>query len=62
MTFENGKTRAEDVLGIVDKFIRDNEITVGETIYQMDRVQLAALEFIEELCEAAGYHEPDADE
>jgi hypothetical protein len=41
----------------VEKFIAENQITCPETIYQSDRVNVEALEFIERLCEIVGYCE-----
>lgn len=47
--------KAEAVLAIVDLFIGDNDITCPEAIYQSDRVIQNAYEFIESLCDVAGY-------
>lgn len=40
---------------IVDKFIIDNEITCGESIYQCDCVSENALPLIEDLTDAEGF-------
>lgn len=47
---------AKTALGIIERFIDKNEIGCAETIYQSDRVIQNAYEFIEELCELAGYY------
>lgn len=44
------------VMNLVRKFIQDNKISCGETIYQSDRVGENSLEFIEQLCEVVGYY------
>lgn len=45
----------DKVLKLVRKFIDDHKISVPETIYQMDSIIEEAYEFIEALCDAAGY-------
>jgi len=52
---------AEDakVAEVAHNFIVKQRITCAETIYQMDRIAEEAPEFIEDICEAAGYHEAD---
>lgn len=42
-------------------FIRDQEITCAETIYQTDRVIENAYEFIHGVCNLVGYHKRDDD-
>lgn len=54
--------KAEAVLALVDAFIVKHEITCAETVYQTDRVIEAAYEFIESLCDVAGYMEIDNDD
>jgi len=54
--------KAEAVLALVDAFIVKQAITCAETVYQSDRVIEAAYEFIESLCNVAGYMEIDDDE
>lgn len=49
-------TTEHTVLKLVRKFIQDNKISCGETIYQSDRVGENSLEFIEQLCEVVGYY------
>lgn len=50
-------SKAVEVLGLVREFVAVQAITCAETIYQVDRVAEAALPFIEQLVEVAGYHE-----
>lgn len=38
------------------EFIAATEITAAETVYQSDRVQMGATEFIEKICAIVGYH------
>ena len=40
----------------VNRFIEDNEIDCAESIYQMDCVIENAPDFIEDLCNIAGYY------
>ena len=56
------QSRNANIAAVVDEYIRENEITCGETIYQSDRISLSALELIEKLCDAAGYHEIEDDD
>jgi len=42
---------------ICKKFVADNTISCGETIYQCDWVIENAYEFIESICEVVGYHQ-----
>lgn len=70
MEFYKSQLKAQDeeagakLLGIVEKFMLDNDVLCEETIYQVDKVQENALEFIEELFHAISYRLPaeDADE
>lgn len=43
------------VLILVREFIDSHKISAPETIHQSDRIIEDAYDFIEELCEAAGY-------
>lgn len=56
-SIEQRAKTAETILLIVDSFIAGQGITCSETIYQTDRVIENAYEFIERLCDAAGYAE-----
>ena len=49
--------KARECLRLVDEFINDNEITCAEAVTQSDRVIINAYEFIEALCDVAGYWE-----
>lgn len=49
------------IANIVRAFIKDKEITCAETITQCDWVIEGAYEFIENLCEEAGYHIDEGD-
>lgn len=44
---------------IVKKFVKEQEISCPETIYQCDWVIENAYSFIEELCNVVGYNEED---
>ena len=46
----------------VERFIREHNITTGETIFQFDPIGEAALDFIHELCEIVGYVKGDEEE
>lgn len=48
--------KAERVLRAVEAFASEQEITCAETIHQSDRVIENAYEFIEKLCDEAGYY------
>lgn len=59
----NDKAKGLALLTIVRAFVTRQTITCPETIYQTDRVIENAYEFIEELCDVAGYHrDPDDEE
>lgn len=46
-----------ELLLLCQKFIRDQQISCAETIYQTDRVILNSPDFIHDICELVGYHE-----
>ena len=50
-----------ELMDHITAFIRDNEITCAETVYQKDSVIANAYEFIEGLCNIVGYHTGDAE-
>lgn len=52
------------LFNLCETFVRDNEITCPEAIYQMDHVISNAHEFIEEVCNIVGYasHRDHGDE
>lgn len=52
--------KAFNLLAFAQKFIAEQSITCSETIYQTDRVIENAYEFIEGVCDIAGYA-PDED-
>lgn len=56
---EDRAAKAEAVLALVEKFVKEQRISCHETIYQTDRVIENAYEFIEVLCNEAGYLESD---
>ncbi len=43
-------------------FIKDNEITCSETIYQSDKIEANALDLIEQICELIGYYEDEEED
>ena len=52
----------EKVLLLVHQFIEEQRITSSETVYQSEHVIENAYEFLEEICNAAGYAEDDEEE
>jgi hypothetical protein len=50
-------TKEKQLMEYVKKFIKKQEITCDECIYQCDHVIENAYEFIEGCCDIAGYHE-----
>jgi hypothetical protein len=48
--------RAEKVLQLVEAFVKEQEVSCSEAIYQNDNVIVGAYEFIDQLCEVAGFH------
>jgi hypothetical protein len=46
----------ERIINLVMRFMTNNEITVGEDIYQTDRVQENALDFISDLFDIVGVY------
>jgi hypothetical protein len=49
------KDRKQKLWELCERFIEEQDITSGECIYQSDRVIENAYEFIEDVCEIAGY-------
>lgn len=49
--------KAEKVLQLVERFIKDQRIYCSETVYQSDRVIENAYEFIDDVCTVVGYYE-----
>jgi hypothetical protein len=47
----------DELLQVCMDFIRENQISCPENIYQSDRVILNAQEFIEKICDVVGYCE-----
>lgn len=41
---------------IIKNWIKENEVTCAESIYQCDRVQENMYELVEKLCKVVGYH------
>lgn len=58
----NDMEKAEKVLAIIYEFIEEQRIGCAETIYQSDRVIDNAYDFIEALCNVAGYMEIEDDD
>ncbi len=44
-----------------EKFIKDQQIDSGETVYQMDNVIENAYEFVDGVCKIVGYHKHEED-
>lgn len=53
--------KAAAVLRAVEAFRDKHEITAAETIWQTDRVQVAAPELVEQLIDIVGYGDLDDD-
>jgi hypothetical protein len=51
----------DQLLALCQKFIADNRITCGETVYQADRVGENSYSFIHKICKIVGFH-PSVDE
>lgn len=51
------KEKGARLLALVEEFIREQKISAPETICQSDRVIENAYQFIEHLCDVAGYYE-----
>lgn len=50
-------TASLELLNLVREFIKDNQISCAEAVTQSDSVIQNSYEFIEKLCDVAGYHE-----
>jgi len=57
---EERAAKAERALAAIEKFVKKQRIGCSEMIYQTDRVIEHAYEFIEELCDIAGYYEDES--
>jgi hypothetical protein len=49
--------KAERLLAYCEAFIKEQEISCSDSVYQSDRVILNAYDFIAGVCNIAGYHE-----
>ncbi len=57
-----GLTMEEKLTELCKKFVEENQISCGETIYQCDWVIERAYEFIESVCDIVGYYDDDEEE
>lgn len=48
-----------ELFDLCKDFIRENEITSSDTLYDRDSLQLQALELLEQICDLIGYHEDE---
>lgn len=51
-----------ELFDICKDFIRDNEITSSDVIFDRDSLQLQALDLLEQICDLIGYHEETDEE
>jgi len=51
----------DELWDVCQKFIKEQQITCAETIYQADRVIMNAFQFIEDICDVVGYVKDDDD-
>lgn len=51
-----------ELFDICKEFIKENQITCSETIYQSDKIEANALDLVEQICELLGYYEEDEEE
>jgi len=56
------KAKKDRLIKFCRKFVKTNEISCGETIYQADHVIESAHEFIEGVCNIVGYHNETTEE
>ena len=54
--------KSAELRELCQRFIRENQITCDETIYQCDWVEENAPDFIREICEIVGYCRVDDEE
>lgn len=52
----SAETEKHALWKLCERFIRENNITCAEAVYQTDRVIENADEFIERICAIVGYH------
>jgi hypothetical protein len=48
-----------ELFDLCKDFIRENEITSSDSLYDRDSLQLQALELLEQICDLIGYHEDE---
>lgn len=48
-----------ELFDLCKDFIRENEISCSEQIYDRDSLQLQCLELLEQICDLIGYHEDE---
>jgi len=48
-----------ELFDLCKDFIRENEITSSDSLYDRDSLQLQALELLEQICDLIGYHEEE---
>lgn len=55
------KGMRDELLQVCMDFIRENQISCSEVIYQSDRVIINSQEFIEKICNVIGYIDVEED-
>jgi hypothetical protein len=48
-----------ELFDLCKDFIKENQITSSDTLYDRDSLQLQALELLEQICDLIGYHEDE---
>lgn len=48
-----------ELFDICKDFIRENQISCSDSIYDRDSLQLQALDLLEQICDLIGYYEPE---
>ncbi len=51
-----------EIFDLCKDFIKENQITCSETIYQSDKIEANALELIEQICDLIGYYEDEEED
>ena len=51
-----------ELFDLCKEFIKENEITCSESIYQSDKIEANALDLVEQICELIGYYEEEDEE
>jgi hypothetical protein len=54
-----GPQQRQQLWDLCRKWVKDNKVTCGESIYQVDSVQEAMYDLTTQICKLVGFHQED---